>query len=162
MHLGNNRKGLTTSWLENIILSSTIEHKMENLNISESNVKDCKVPIYLRDNLSGFTIPQDLSTPLILIGRGTGVSPFIGFLEERSIIRNNKKPSGKAWLFFGCRNPKLDFIYEKELNFYKENGTLDKLIVAFSRVEDSPIRYIQVTIIIFSKLLIKKENVLTP
>ncbi|XP_026318821.1 methionine synthase reductase isoform X2 [Hyposmocoma kahamanoa] len=157
MHLGNNRKGLTTSWLENIILSSTIEHKMENLNISESNVKDCKVPIYLRDNLSGFTMPQDLSTPLILIGPGTGVSPFIGFLEERS-IRNDKKSSGKTWLFFGCRNPKLDFIYEKELNFYKENGTLDKLTVAFSRVEDSPIRYIQDALLLNGEELVNLIN----
>lgn len=147
MNLGNNRKGLTTSWLENIILSSTIDYKMKHLNISGSNTKDCKVPIYLRDNLSGFNMPQDLTTPLILIGPGTGVSPFIGFLEERS-TRNVKKPLGKTWLLFGCRNPKLDYIYEKELNHFKENGTLDKLTVAFSRIEDSPIRYIQVTIII--------------
>lgn len=159
MHLGNRRKGLTTSWLENIILSSSINHKMEQLNISEniSNTKDCKIPIYLRNNLSGFNIPQDLSTPLILIGPGTGVSPFIGFLEERG-MRNVKKPLGKAWLFFGCRNPKLDFIYEKELNYYKENGTLDKLTVAFSRVEDSPIRYIQVNIINLPYLLLSLQR----
>lgn len=145
MHLGNSRKGLTTSWLENIIVNTSIDHKMERLNISGSKTKDCKVPIYLRNSISGFNMPQDLSTPLILIGPGTGVSPFIGFLEERGTI-NVKKPLGKVWLFFGCRNPKLDYIYEKELKYYKENGTLDKLMVAFSRVEDSPIRYIQVTI----------------
>lgn len=148
MNLGNGRKGLTTSWLEDIILNTSIEHKMEKLNISRSNTKDCTVPIYLRNNLSGFNMPQDLSTPLILIGPGTGVSPFLGFLEER-LIKNVKNPLGKAWLFFGCRNPKLDFIYEKELNCYKENGSLDKLTVAFSRIEDSPARYIQVTVLLY-------------
>lgn len=153
MHLGNRRKGLTTSWLESIILSSSLNHKMEQLNISGSSTKDCKIPIYLRNNLSGFNIPQDLPIPLILIGPGTGVSPFIGFLEERG-MGNVKEPLGKAWLFFGCRNPKLDFIYEKELNYFKEKGTLDKLTVAFSRDEDSPIRYIQVTIINLPYLLL--------
>lgn len=146
MHLNNNRKGLTTSWLEDIMQRTCIDYKMEHLNISGSNTKDCKIPIYLRNNISGFNMPQDLSIPLILIGPGTGVSPFIGFLEERTLI-NVKKRIGKAWLFFGCRNPKLDFIYEKELNYYKENGTLEKLTVAFSRVEDSPVRYIQVSVL---------------
>lgn len=119
---------------------------MEQLNVNGSGTKDCKVPIYIRKSISGFNMPKDLSTPLILIGPGTGVSPFIGFLEERS-LKHVEKPLGKVWLFFGCRNPKLDFIYEKELNYYKENGTLDTLTIAFSRDENSQVRYIQVNIV---------------
>lgn len=148
--LDNNRKGIVTEWMKRMIEAKSnfidIEEQMISLNIKDVSVKS-KVPIYLRKNMSGFSMPANLGTPLILVGPGTGVAPFIGFLEERQYIKE-KYPNtnlGEVWLFFGCRNPELDFIYEKELNKYLNNGILNNLSTSFSRIEDSETKYIQVT-----------------
>lgn len=146
--LANNRKGLVTGWLERIINSrNSVEYKLETLNINDDHSMSFKVPIYIRKNMSGFTPPEDLGVPLILVGPGTGVSPFIGFLEERQHLKCEQpeiKP-GTVWMFFGCRNPKLDFIYENELNRFMENGIINKLSTSFSRIGNGfENKYIQV------------------
>ena len=59
-----------------------------------------------------FRLPRDSALPVIMIGPGTGVAPFLGFLEHRRNQRQNGTAvPGKAWLFFGCRHPDLDHIY---------------------------------------------------
>ncbi|XP_045769327.1 methionine synthase reductase-like isoform X2 [Maniola jurtina] len=144
--IGNNRKGLTTGWLERIIIrhNSSIEEEMKNLNINISNIEK-KIPIYIRKNINDFRLPENLETPIILIGPGTGVSPFIGFLEERKYLYkvNPEVKMGYAWLFFGCRNPKLDFIYEKELDEFVLDGVLNKLTTSFSRCGNTENHYVQ-------------------
>ena len=40
-----------------------------------------EIPVYLRKNLNGFSVGDDFSVPHILIGPGTGVAPFISFLQ---------------------------------------------------------------------------------
>lgn len=143
----NNRKGLTTGWLENLILNEDLSlvNGIKNLSVS-SDIYYSKerIPIFLRKNLNKFCLPRNLETPLILIGPGTGISPFIGFLEERENLKetNPDVKLGDVWLFFGCRNPKLDFIYEKELNRFLSRGILNKLFTAFSRVDDHETKYI--------------------
>uniref|UniRef100_A0A2A4JCR1 Methionine synthase reductase n=1 Tax=Heliothis virescens TaxID=7102 RepID=A0A2A4JCR1_HELVI len=141
----NERKGLTTGWLERLIRNEdTLENGIMNLSLSNELKVKQKVPIYLRKNLNMFCLPDSAENPLILIGPGTGVSPFIGFLEERKMMNQQSDIKlGEAWLFFGCRNPKLDFIYEKELNQFLSEGTLNKLFVAFSRIDNHEIKYIQ-------------------
>ncbi|XP_013193616.2 methionine synthase reductase [Amyelois transitella] len=144
MDFENNRKGLTSGWLERLVLEdSNIESKMENLSLYEKKT----VPIYLRKNITAFSMPENLETPLILIGPGTGIAPFIGFLEERQYLKETKDVNlGNVWVFFGCRNPKLDFIYEKELQKYLDNGILTKLSTSFSRVDNNNVKYVQDTI----------------
>ncbi|XP_046978249.1 methionine synthase reductase-like [Vanessa cardui] len=147
MDIGDNRKGITTGWLEDIILQRCdIEEKMNNLNLYNKSVQ---VPIYIRKNVNEFCLPKNTETPLILIGPGTGVSPFIGFLEEREYVQKNDpdKKFGCVWLFFGCRNPKLDFIYEDELKSFTSKGVISKLITSFSRVENADFHYVQDAII---------------
>ena len=87
---------------------------------------------------SSFVLPEDESTSIIMIGPGTGIAPFMGFLQER----NYRNSSGKNWLFFGDRNSATDFLYEEELSGYVQSGLLTHLDLAFSRDQDSKV-YVQ-------------------
>ncbi len=75
--------------------------------------------------------------PLVLLGPGTGIAPFRGFLEERAATSG-----APLWLFFGAQTAAHDFYYRDELEGHLRAGTLARLDVAFSR--DQPERvYVQ-------------------
>ncbi|XP_047990459.1 methionine synthase reductase [Leguminivora glycinivorella] len=141
MELDNNRKGLTTGWLESKIINYTFENRMQNLSITS----DClnRVPMYLRKNMAEFFLPCNTQKPLLLIATGTGIAPFIGFLEERQKLKSENSEMGELWLFFGCRDPNLDYLYQEELEQFEDNLTLTKLITAFSRIHKEEARHVQ-------------------
>ncbi|XP_030021569.2 methionine synthase reductase [Manduca sexta] len=142
--LGNKRRGLTTGWLEKKISNEfELEKDFNQLTIN-CDIVNNKIPIYLRKNVCGFSLPENLEAPLILVGPGTGVASFIGFLEELEVAKENNrnKTFGDVWLFFGCRDSTLDFIYEKELNGFLSRGVLNKFCTAFSRM-DNAVKYVQ-------------------
>ena len=76
-------------------------------------------------------LPKTPSTALMLIGPGTGVAPFRAFLQQRR-YRWKPKQLGPCHLFFGCRAPGVDFLYEEELRAMAATGALT-LHTAFSR-----------------------------
>jgi sulfite reductase (NADPH) flavoprotein alpha-component len=71
--------------------------------------------------------------PMILVGAGTGVAPLAGFVRH-----NRKRP---AYLFFGGRHPRSDFLYRDELIGALDDGRLDGLDTAFSRIAEG--EYVQ-------------------
>lgn len=89
------------------------------------------IPIYLKRN-PNFKFPQDESTPVIMIGPGTGVAPFRSYMQEREELGFE----GNTWLFFGDQHFTTDFLYQTEWQEWLEDGTLSKLDVAFSRDTD--------------------------
>ncbi len=85
-----------------------------------------------------FTIPADPSAPMIMVGPGTGVAPFIAFLQQRQV----DKATGRNWLFFGDQKKDSDFLYREQLESWQSTGLLAKLDLAFSRDDESKV-YVQ-------------------
>ncbi|MEV2221778.1 hypothetical protein AB0E01_18125 [Nocardia vinacea] len=85
-----------------------------------------------------FRPPEDPRPRRSWIGRGTGVAPFVGFLQHR----HAHGETGKNWLFFGEQHEATDFYYRDELDTLREQGILTRLDVAFSRDQRAKI-YVQ-------------------
>jgi cytochrome P450/NADPH-cytochrome P450 reductase len=95
----------------------------------------------IRETKAGFRLPDDSSKPIIMIGPGTGLAPFRGFLQERAARKASGGTLGPAMLFFGCRHPQQDYLYADELKAFAADG-IAELHVAFSRGE-GPKAYVQ-------------------
>jgi cytochrome P450/NADPH-cytochrome P450 reductase len=95
----------------------------------------------LRETKAGFRLPDDPAQPVIMIGPGTGLAPFRGFLQERAHRKAQGAKLGPAMLFFGCRHPEQDFLYADELKAFAADG-IAELHTAFSRA-DGPKTYVQ-------------------
>lgn len=104
------------------------------------------LPVFVRR--SGFRLPADPATPIVMVGPGTGLAPFRGFLQERQATLDAcsrpgatrapaPAPLGPATLFFGCRLPDQDYIYREELEGWAASGALTALHTAFSRAGPS-------------------------
>lgn len=87
-----------------------------------------RLPIYIQPNKK-FKLPADPDAPMIMIGPGTGIAPFRGFLHERRALRHK----GRNWLFFGERNSATDYLYRDELESMHADGHLTRFDTAFSR-----------------------------
>ena len=85
-------------------------------------------PIFVQPS-AHFHPPQNADTPLIMVGPGTGVAPFRGFLHERQ-ARGDR---GRNWLFFGEQHAATDYYYRDELAAFQSAGYLHRLDTAFSR-----------------------------
>jgi sulfite reductase (NADPH) flavoprotein alpha-component len=107
----HSRVGVTTNYLCNLV-----------------PVGEPCVPIYLHPNTHGFTVPENPATPLIMIGPGTGIAPYRGFMQERI----HQIGSGPHWLFFGEWNRAYDYLYEEDWMSWEAAGKL-RIDLAFSR-----------------------------
>ncbi len=95
----------------------------------------------LRETKAGFRLPADPTVPVIMIGPGTGLAPFRGFLQERAALKARGAALGPAMLFFGCRHPEQDYLYADELKGFAADG-ITELRTGFSRGE-GPKTYVQ-------------------
>jgi sulfite reductase alpha subunit-like flavoprotein len=95
------------------------------------------VPVFVQ-RAPHFRPPADPATPMVMVGPGTGVAPFVGFLQERRAL-GHPAPN---WLFFGEQHRATDFYYEEELTELLDGGTLARLDTAFSRDQRAKV-YVQ-------------------
>jgi sulfite reductase (NADPH) flavoprotein alpha-component len=107
---GRNRKGVASTFLAE--------------RVGEAD----RVPVFVH-TAKGFRLPEDGSTPIIMVGPGTGVAPFRAYLQDRKA----SGATGKNWLFFGEQRRSSDFLYEAEFNALQADGILTRFEVAFSR-----------------------------
>lgn len=95
------------------------------------------VPVFLQRS-PHFRPPRDAQTPMIMVGPGTGVAPFRGFLQERRALGH----TGPNWLFFGDRHRAHNFYYRDDLADMVDDGFLNRLDLAFSRDQNQRV-YVQ-------------------
>ncbi|WP_432933054.1 molybdopterin-dependent oxidoreductase [Microbispora sp. CA-135349] len=99
--------------------------------------QDAPVSVYVQPT-THFRPPSDPATPMIMVGPGTGVAPFLGFLDERRALGHH----GRNWLFFGEQRRATDFYYRDELTAFRDDGLLTRLDLAFSRDQRTKV-YVQ-------------------
>lgn len=68
---GRINKGVATNWLKNKLVTD--------------NGHKSTVPMYIRK--SQFRLPFKATNPVIMIGPGTGIAPFMGFIQERGWLK---------------------------------------------------------------------------
>ena len=98
---------------------------------------DAQIPVYIEPN-ERFRLPTDSSRDILMIGPGTGVAPFRGFVQERA----ETCATGRNWLFFGARHFNTEFLYQTEWQEALAKGELHRLDLAFSRDQSQKI-YVQ-------------------
>ncbi|KAL9094742.1 MAG: hypothetical protein Q9165_003013 [Trypethelium subeluteriae] len=99
---------------------------------------------------STFKMPPP-TVPLVLIAAGSGIAPFRAFIQERLHLRKLNHSLAPTVLFYGCRHPEIDFLYQKEFeaaadehcNSSATEQTLVQVIPAFSRCPPAPKQYVQ-------------------
>ncbi|XP_064208443.1 NADPH--cytochrome P450 reductase isoform X1 [Anguilla rostrata] len=123
---GRINRGVATNWLKNKVVTD--------------NGHKSTVPMYVRK--SQFRLPFKASNPVIMIGPGTGIAPFMGFIQERSWLKEQGKEVGETVLYYGCRHKGEDFLYQEELEEFEKAGVLTQLNVAFSRDQEHKV-YVQ-------------------
>uniref|UniRef100_A0A674N747 Methionine synthase reductase n=1 Tax=Takifugu rubripes TaxID=31033 RepID=A0A674N747_TAKRU len=125
------RRGLCTGGLFDLISSRLV---LPGNVKSSSKPALPKIHVNLRPTCT-FRPPADVSVPFMMVGPGTGVAPFIGFLQQREEQRrqNPLATFGETWLFFGCRHRDQDFLFREELESFVSSGVLSHLQLSFSR-----------------------------
>ncbi|NGZ73958.1 bifunctional cytochrome P450/NADPH--P450 reductase [Saccharibacillus alkalitolerans] len=136
------RLSLTVAVVRGPARSGNGEYAGVASNYLASLPEGAEISAFIRDPGSGFALPEDPSTPIVMVGPGTGLAPFRGFLQARRVLKEQGAALGEAQLYFGCRSPETDFLYQDELESYAEDG-LVHLHTAFSRVEGQPKTYVQ-------------------
>ncbi|GJQ14770.1 hypothetical protein GpartN1_g6561.t1 [Galdieria partita] len=91
------------------------------------------IPVFIQRGSLKFPHGMD-NRPCIMIGPGTGVSPFRSYLWECFVhSRQLIAPESCRILFFGCRYEQKDFLYKEEWEKLKQAHILSQLHTAFSR-----------------------------
>ncbi|EMG48243.1 NCP1 NADPH--cytochrome P450 reductase [Candida maltosa Xu316] len=138
--------GVVTNLLKNIEIeqNKTGEKPVVHYDLSgpRNKFNKFKLPVHVRR--SNFKLPKNTTTPVILIGPGTGVAPLRGFVRERVQQVKNGVNVGKTVLFYGCRNEHDDFLYKQEWSEYASVlGENFEMFTAFSRQDPSKKVYVQ-------------------
>ncbi|XP_071075805.1 methionine synthase reductase isoform X2 [Desmodus rotundus] len=150
------RRGVCTGWLAKLVESFLLP----NTHASHADGMKALAPEILISprTTNSFHLPSDPAVPIVMVGPGTGVAPFVGFLQHREKLQEQHPDEhfGATWLFFGCRHQDRDYLFREELRHFQKRGILTHLKVSFSRdapvgEEGAPVKYVQDNIRLHSK-----------
>jgi len=128
------RYGLTSFYYQSL-------YQQNKLNKNLFEEKDFKTKIIIRE--STFRLPKNPETPIVLMATGTGIAPYISFLQEMEYKKKQlNEITNKIILIFGSKNKKYDYIYEKDISKWKDECLIDTLYLAFSRDQEKKV-YVQ-------------------
>ena len=108
----------------------------------DRNPERSTVFTFVRKPSIPFRPPENPHAPMIMVGCGTGLAPFRGFLQERSDLKAGGVPVGESLLFFGFRHPGQDYLYRDELEDFEKQG-LVRIEAVPSRAPGQPKTYVQ-------------------
>ena len=120
------------------MLNGSMRYGVASNYLSDQAAVDSSIPVYIHQN-NNFRLPDDSSIPIIMIGAGTGIAPYRAFLQQ---IEAREQTSTAAWLFFGERNFRTDFLYQSEWQHWLHNNFLQRISLAFSRDQKQKV-YVQ-------------------
>ncbi|XP_024301210.1 nitric oxide synthase, inducible isoform X1 [Oncorhynchus tshawytscha] len=101
------------------------------------------VPCFIYSS-GGFHLPAEPSTPVILVGAGSGIAPFRSFWQQR--LHDMKHPEfseSPMSLVFGCQSSETDHLYKEETLEMRRQGVLKSVTNAYSRQPGLPKVYVQ-------------------
>lgn len=133
---GKQFTGLTSSFVRNLGVSGRSAKAVPSASCKFAIGDGTNCRVFVRE--SSFRLPASLSTPIIMIGPGTGLAPMRALLQERKFQQQRQSNGhivemGDNILYFGCRQRDVDYIYKDEMEQYEKEGVLTSLLTAFSR-----------------------------
>jgi cytochrome P450/NADPH-cytochrome P450 reductase len=111
-------------------------------NYLASSPENSTVFAFVHEPSIAFRPPENPHVPMIMVGAGTGLAPFRGFLQERAAMKAQGVPIARSLLFFGCRRSETDFLYSSELRDFERDGVVEVETV-FSRQPIDGRTYVQ-------------------
>lgn len=144
----NTCHGLATNYL------FALRRSMNMSEISTASLKHCLTgprnvlegtKVFGQIRRSTFKLPPKESTPVILVGAGTGIAPLHAFVQERARLKRLGRHVGRVILIMGFRKPDEDFLYREEWRDYQNTLGEENLRIwtAFSRETPSRKIYVQ-------------------
>ncbi|CAD7697898.1 unnamed protein product [Ostreobium quekettii] len=125
-------------------LHYTLPNARERSGLCSNYVGDTAIGDTVAFNLNNaphFRLPINPEAPILMVGAGTGVAPFRGFIQERAYLKRYG-PLGPAILIHGCRS-RGELVFEQELNDGLDSGVLTDFYVAYSREFGLPKAHVQ-------------------
>ena len=95
--------------------------------------------IFVRKPTIPFRPPENPHLPMIMVGAGTGLAPFRGFLQERADLKERGAPIGAVDAVLRLPDSATDFLYADELKAFEAAGVTE-LQVASPGSQISPAR----------------------
>ncbi|MDX1796318.1 MAG: hypothetical protein R3219_06270 [Hydrogenovibrio sp.] len=134
--IASSMKGVPARTVDLVYKKIVYEHSgRERFGVATCQLSDLAVGAVIEGDFcenKAFKLPEDLAhsqQPIIMVGAGTGLAPYIGFIQE--LAAAGPGCLEHAWLFFGETYSDTSFLYKDQLLAWRSQGL--NLFTAFSR-----------------------------